>query len=289
MLPALWRFLLVVTNVIVAWMRKPLVVANWKTYVETQKDARALLRAARRAARSWSGVDVWVAPQATLVSAVVDKLKRSDISVGSQAVSPFLGGQHTGEVSAASLADAGVQFVIIGHSERRYPALGAGENDEEIRAQVARASEAALAVVLCVGERERAAGPESDAHFAVVEHQLTSALKDNVPDTLLVAYEPVWAIGKSAVDAIQPEQLEEMVIFIRKTLAQILGAQGGLASGRERSAALRVPILYGGSVEAENVAGLLMRGDIAGFLVGHASVSAHSFVEILKSVRHAKH
>jgi triosephosphate isomerase len=125
-----------------------------------------------------------------------------------------------------------------------------------------------------VGETERL--PDG-SHFSYIAAQLSSALEGALPHAakMLVAYEPVWAIGKSATEAMQPSELEETVIFIRKTLADLLG----------RSDALKVPILYGGSVEGENAHALLTQGGVNGFLVGHASATLNSFVEILKACR----
>lgn len=190
------------------------------------------------------------------------------LKVGGQTVSAQTEGAHTGEVSAKMLKAAGATFVIVGHSERR-----AYESDGVVHAQIERAAEAGLIPVLCVGEREH---KEDGAHFGFIEEQLMSALREfRRTQKLIVAYEPVWAIGKTAEDAMQPESVEETVIFIRKILAQSLG----------RPAALKVPILYGGSVEAENAKALLERGGVAGFLVGHASAKPETFVELLNACK----
>ncbi len=159
-------------------------------------------------------------------------------------------------------------MVIVGHSERRAQ----GETDDMVRAQIERAQEAGLTAVLCVGEKEQDA---TGAHFNLIAGQLTKALSGtNITSIkLVIAYEPVWAIGKSAVEAMTPPDVREMVIFIRKTLADILG----------RPAAVKVPILYGGSVEGTNARQLLEEGGVGGFLVGHASADWNSFNEILKN------
>ena len=165
----------------------------------------------------------------------------------------------------------GVSFAIIGHSERR----AAGETNEQINSQLLRAQDAGIRAVLCVGERERSA---SGDYFEVLKEQLVSALSGS-PKTmaakLVIAYEPVWAIGKTAADAMKPSELRETVIFIRKTVADILG----------REALSRVAILYGGSVEGANAEALIAQGDVSGFLVGHASAQFDSFMEILKACR----
>ena len=187
-------------------------------------------------------------------------------------VSPFDSAQdkaHTGEVSAAMLKQAGAQFCIVGHSERR----ALGEDNNTVHEQFARALGAGLAAVLCVGETERSA---EGAHFSFIESQLASAFAGvgSVARRAVVAYEPLWAINKSAADAVRLQELEEMAIFIKKVLTDILG----------RAAAAKVPILYGGSVEGSN-AGQLLESGISGFLVGHASADIGSFIEILTQCR----
>ena len=165
----------------------------------------------------------------------------------------------------------GATFSIIGHSERRAQ----GETEEMVRVQIKHAAAAGLTPILCIGESER---DPAGAYLGTIAGQLRSALdgfkKDGVPK-LVVAYEPVWAIGKSANDAMKGADLREMSIFIKKTLAEQF----------EKKAAMRIPILYGGSVEASNARALLDEGDVSGFLVGHASAEVDSFVEILKAVK----
>ncbi len=179
--------------------------------------------------------------------------------------------KHTGDVSGTMLRNAGADFVIIGHSERR----AGGDTDALVRAQLERATAAGLAPILCIGELERTRDAD---HFSFVEEQLNAALK-NIPKNtlkkLVVAYEPVWAIGKSAQDAMKPSDLHEMSIFIRKMLTELL----------DRPMAVRIPVLYGGSVEPDNAAQLLKEGAVSGFLVGHASVSSDSFVAIIKQCK----
>jgi triosephosphate isomerase len=164
----------------------------------------------------------------------------------------------------------GVSFAIVGHSERRAQ----GETDELVRAQLAAALAAGLTAILCVGETER----EPDgSHWAQVANQIHRALHGITPvaGRLIVAYEPVWAIGKSAAEAMRGEELEETAIFVRKIVSEALG----------REAMARVPILYGGSVEPENAGALIREGGINGFLVGHASADIDSFIEILKACK----
>jgi triosephosphate isomerase len=252
-------------------MRKRLVVGNWKMYIEKSEEARGLALALRRKLRGLSGVDVFVAPPFTMLPAISSLLESSPIRVGAQTVSAHNDGKHTGEVSALTLKSSGAQFVIVGHSERR----AAGDSDAAVRGQLERAIAAGLTPILCVGEERRSHDGE---HFSFIEEQLNATLK-NVPKNLLkkliVAYEPVWAIGKSAEEAMKPADLEEMTIFIRKMLAELL----------DREAGLKVPVLYGGSVEAENAAQLVKEGGVNGFLVGRASAHAESFLAIIEACK----
>ena len=168
------------------------------------------------------------------------------------------------------LKHAGAAFVIVGHSEQRV----AGMTDTLVHAQLVRVADKGLTAVLCVGELERDA---AGGQYAAVESQLRAAFGGlpYLAKKVIVAYEPVWAIGKSAESALAPQELEEMVIFIRKILADIL----------TRPTALKVPILYGAAVEAENADMLIKDGGVAGLLVGHASADIDSFLNILKACK----
>ncbi len=251
--------------------RKRLIVGNWKMYIEKPEDARVFALAVRRKLRGLTGVDVWIAPPTPFVAEVANILESSPIKVGTQKVTHHKDPKHTGSISATMLKGIGASFVIVGHSEYR---LAAGTNDK-VRAQLERTIEAVLAPILCIGEESREADGE---HFSVIEEQLSSALK-NIPKNtlkkLVIAYEPVWAIGKHAEDAMKPADLQEMMIFIRKMLADLL----------DREMALKIPILYGGSVEAENASALLKEGGVNGFLVGRASAHIESFLEIINECK----
>ena len=252
-------------------MKKRLIIGNWKMYVETPQKATAFAKELRAKMRSLPNVEVGLAPSYTLLSAVAEALKRSTIKMGAQGVSRYHADAHTGEVSAKMLKEAGVSFVIVGHSERR----ALGETEEVVRTQMMEVGEAGLTVVLCVGEKERDA---SGDYFTFIKQQLTSALvglNKKTLSKLVVAYEPVWAIGKTAVDAMKPHEIQETIIYIRKVLTEVQG----------REQALKIPILYGGSVEAENASAIIKEGGVSGFLVGHASANIETFLPILKALK----
>lgn len=238
-------------------------------YIETQEEASVIARELRSKMRGLTGVEVMLAPSFTLIPTVALALKRSAVKVGAQGVSRYHADAHTGEVNTIMLKDAGASFVIVGHSERRV----LGETEDIIRKQMLEVAGSGLTAVLCVGERER--DPSGD-YFEFIKTQIVSALAGHGKKTfnnLVIAYEPVWAIGKHAIDAPDARDVQEVVIFIRKVLTELM----------DHATAVKVPILYGGSVEAENAAAFFTEGGVQGLLVGHASASVETFLPILKA------
>jgi triosephosphate isomerase len=250
-------------------MSKRLVVANWKMYVATPKEVAAFGAAFAKQSGGFAGVDVWVAPPALLIAPLCAIASAAHVKVGAQHVSAYPHGAHTGDISAAMVKAAGATFTIVGHSEER----AAGQSDTQVRDALMQAVANKLVPVLCVGEEVRDA---NGSHFEYIAQQLHTALQTfpKMGTRLVVAYEPVWAIGKSAADAMKPSDLQEMHIFIRKTLTGMMG----------RAGADQVPVLYGGSVEVDNAPALIEEGGVAGFLVGHASADPKIFIELLKSL-----
>jgi triosephosphate isomerase len=190
------------------------------------------------------------------------------IVLGAQDVFWEKGGAYTGEISPEEIKSVGAKYVILGHSERR----ALGETNEIVNEKVIASLKAGLNVILCIGESNR----DSYAlYLKFLREELESALLD-VPkkelNNLIVAYEPIWAIGKRAKDAMSPHKMHEMSIFIKKILTETF----------DKKSASKVPVLYGGSVEPENAEGLLALGEIDGFLLGHASLDAGQFNEILR-------
>lgn len=240
---------------------QPFIVGNWK-----MNGARAMLSEARaidRGAARYPGVRVGIAPPFTLINAMAEAMQAAQ--VGSQDCHAEASGAFTGDVSAPMLADAGAQFVIVGHSERRAMH---GESDATVMAKAEAALAAGLEVIVCVGETEA----ERDAGQAevIVTGQLAGSLPqgDDAAARVTVAYEPVWAIGTGRVPMV--EDVAAMHGAIRAKLDDIYGESG---------AAVR--ILYGGSVNAKNAAELLAVDDVGGALVGGASLTAESFLAIV--------
>ncbi|KTR84852.1 triosephosphate isomerase [Novosphingobium barchaimii] len=239
----------------------PYIVGNWKMNGTraSLSEARAIDRGAARLPK----VQVAIAPPATLLHRTREAVEL--IGIGGQDCHAKDSGAFTGDISAAMLKDAGADFTIVGHSERRTLH---GETDADVRAKAEAALGAGLAVILCVGETEG----ERDAGNAesVVGGQLEGSCphSDGAVDKLTVAYEPVWAIGTGRVPSV--DDVAAMHKAIRAKLVSIYGEAGA-----------GVRILYGGSVKAENASELLSIRDVGGALVGGASLTAESFLAIV--------
>lgn len=216
--------------------------------------------------------EVVIAPVFTALKTVADRLEGSNIKVAGQDCSTETEqGAHTGEVSAEMIKDAGATYVIVGHSERRQYYC---ETDLLVRKKTQAAISAGLTAIVCVGE-SLAQRDQGNAE-SVVSGQLEgglSGLTASDLDRIIVAYEPVWAIGTGRTAT--PEQAQEMHAFIRRVFAQ----------RHLQSAADALRILYGGSVKPDNIAGLMAQPDIDGALVGGASLKAESFAEIVNYKR----
>ena len=241
-----------------------MIVGNWKMNT-TVAEAEALAGGIADGMPKGLDVSVVVCPPFVSLVAVLSALQDSDISVGAQDAHHEVSGAFTGEVSAQMLEGI-CQYVIVGHSERRTIFV---ETDLVVNLKVKAVLEAGMTPILCVGEslEER----ESGRAEQVVESQLRSGLDGvDVGGGIVVAYEPVWAIGTGR--SASPEIAQAMMAHIRGTLA----AMGG------EDAAAGVPLLYGGSVNGGNIGGYMEQGDVDGALVGGASLDAESFVEIVR-------
>lgn len=249
--------------------RRPYIVGNWKMHGTRAmlSEARAIDRAAQRLLK----VEVAIAPPYTLIHPIHREAEL--IAVGAQDCHEAEGGAFTGDISAAMLADAGAQFVILGHSERRE---GHGETSDRVRAKAEAALAAGLKIILCCGENAetRASGQAID----FVRGQLMASLPQlpagfaEIGERITVAYEPIWAIGTGQTAT--PDDIAEMHAAIRALLIETFGAEQGA----------EVRILYGGSVKPENAGEILRVADVGGALVGGASLTADSFMGIALAV-----
>lgn len=242
----------------------PLVIGNWKMNGDGQSLALADEIAA--AALEVRGrVRAGIAPPATLLSRLAERLSGQPVKIGGQDCHAARSGAHTGDVAAAMLAEAGASFVILGHSERR---ADHGEDSALVSAKASAALDAGLTAVICVGESldERDAGRAED----VVTRQVAESLPPARATSLVVAYEPVWAIGTGRTAS--PADVGAMHAAIRMTLGRLLSDAGE-----------RTPILYGGSVKPSNAAELAAVPDVDGALVGGASLVAADFAAILRA------
>jgi len=249
--------------------RIPLMAGNWKMHA-TRSEAVALAEGITAGVAGLSGREVLVAPPFTALESVARVVGGSPVLLAAQNLHWEAKGAFTGEVSAAMLRDVGCTHVIIGHSERRQYF---GETDATVAKKVASAQASGLTAILCVGET--LAEREAAQTLVVIERQLRGGLLGcdaAAIRAVVIAYEPVWAIGTGRVAT--PEQAQEVHAFIRRILGEL--------GGREAEAGCR--ILYGGSVKPENIDELMRQSDIDGALVGGASLQVESFVRIAKFV-----
>lgn len=241
----------------------PLIAGNWKMH-KTLAEAKALAREIRQGLSPNLAVEVAVAPPYTALAAVAAEIAGSPIRLAAQDTHWEMQGAYTGAISPLMLTDVGCHFVIIGHSERRQYF---GETDDTVNRKVKAALAAGLAPIVCVGET--LAEREQGQTFRVVENQIRRGLADlsgSPRERLVIAYEPVWAIGTGRTAT--PEQAQEVHRLIREMLPEVVGLTA-------------VRILYGGSVTPDNAKDLLAQPDINGALVGGASLKAASYLGII--------
>jgi len=245
--------------------RRPLIAANWKMH-KTLEEARTLAREVRRGLTYGLKAEVALAPPFTALATVAEELAGSDLRLAGQDTFWERQGAYTGAISPVMLKDVGCRYVIVGHSERRQYF---GDTDRTVNRKLKAVREVGLCPICCIGEslEERQAGQT----LARVGQQLADGLADLSPITgeqLVLAYEPVWAIGTGLTAT--PQQAQEVHAFIRSLLRELLHAE-----------AEEVRILYGGSVTPDNAASLMAEADIDGALVGGASLKSASFLGIV--------
>jgi triosephosphate isomerase len=250
--------------------RRPLIAGNWKMF-KTPGEAAETAKQLVRHAGAVTDIDMMIAPTFIALAAVFAAIKNSPVALGAQNLYWENEGAYTGEISAPMLKSAGCQYCIIGHSERRQYF---GETDETVNKKIKAAIKAGLQPVFCVGETEKER--ESGQTLSILDKQIKKGLEGLVSaqlDSLIIAYEPIWAIGtgKTATD----DQAQEVHRFIRSLVKDNFG----------RALSDSIRILYGGSVKPDNIASLMAMSDIDGALVGGASLSAESFSQIIKFKR----
>jgi len=244
-------------------MRKPFIAANWKlnkTISETQEFISGLIPAVK----DLSGVDIVIAPPFTSLSAAAEKLKGTNVTLAAQNAFHEEKGAYTGEISPLMLIDIGCKYVIVGHSERRQYF---NETDDIVNKKIKAAKKAGLGVVFCIGESldNREAGKT----FDVLNREMEKGLNGIDPEDMVIAYEPIWAIGTGRTAT--PEQAQEVHSYIREKINVLYGKKAD-----------EICIIYGGSVTPENIDSLMACKDVDGALVGGASLKVESFIKIIK-------
>ncbi len=248
-------------------MRKPFIAANWKMN-KTIREMKEFLSFFIPEIKDKSDRDIVIAPPFTLLNSVSEIIKGTKIILAAQDVFYEEKGAYTGEISPLMLVDAGCQYVIIGHSERRQYF---GETDEIVNRKIIASKKAGLGIIFCIGEslQEREAGRT----FEVLQREIEKGLKEVEPSKLVIAYEPIWAIGTGKTAT--TEQAQEAHSFIRKQLMNLYGNKAD-----------KLCIIYGGSVTPENIDSLMACEDVDGVLVGGASLKPESFARIVDFKKH---
>lgn len=250
---------------------KKLIVGNWKMNPVSLDEAKDIVSVTKRTMTKTKNITTVLCPPAVFLSDVSRAVAGStNVYTGGQDAFWEAQGSFTGEISPMMLASLGAGYVILGHSERRKK----GESDEQISSKLRLSLEAGLMVILCIGETVR---DEQVKYLEVISTQIKKAFATVTAkqlSTVVVAYEPVWAIGKDSKGPMTPRDVYEMTIFIKKVIAELYG----------QKSAMQMVILYGGSVNAESAPALVRDGEVAGLLVGRESISPEGFSAILRVV-----
>lgn len=254
---------------------KKLIVGNWKMNPPTTEEAKAIFRKIKRIAGRIRKSEVVICPSEIHLSALARLASGGKVSLGVQDVFWEDEGFFTGQVSPMQARDAGATYAIVGHSEKRK----LGETNEQVAKKLKAVVRDGLVGILCIGEAER----DRDGRFYdVLASELLGSLSEVKAEALkksvVIAYEPIWEIGRADMRAMKPLSVHETSIFIRKVINDAFGAQASHA----------VPILYGGSVSAENARAIVFDGEMDGLLIGRQSLDANAFSEILKQIDSSK-
>lgn len=253
-------------------MSKKIIIANWKLNPINQKEAEKLLKQIIKDLKYKKSEIVFCPPIVYLN--VLKKLSRK-FKFGVQNIFYENTGSFTGEISSIMAKNLGAEYVILGHSERR----ALGEDDKFINKKVKQALDFGLIPIICIGEKERDAEHE---YLNFIQKQINDSLNNisrlNI-SKIIIAYEPLWAIGKNSIREATGEEFREMRVFIKKTLNDKFGLE----------AMNKIKIIYGGSVNFKNVSDFIQIGESDGFLVGRDSLNAEKFIKIIQNVENAKY
>ena len=253
-------------------MGNKLIIANWKMNPGSVEDAREIITEINKKTRSFGDVRLVVCPPFVFlneVSSIISLSKK--IFLGAQDIFIGQGVSHTGEVGVELLKKAGVKYIIVGHSDRRASL----DSHELVKEKMLGSLKEGFKVILCVGEKER---NEHGDHYHEVREQIEDAiakLPRKFVKNLIIAYEPVWAIGRPESEAIKPDQLHEITIFIKRLISDILGEKE----------IKKVKILYGGSVTKNNAKEIFEKGNVDGLLIGRESLKVENFLELIGEIK----
>ena len=246
---------------------KKIIIANWKQNPKKLSEARKIITDLKKLSRK-PRFEVVVCPPLPFISALG---RAKSLSLGAQDVSFEKEGAHTGEVSASQLRSVGISYVIVGHSERR----AMGETSEIVAKKALAALKEKISPIICIGEKER---HSEGAHWQVISREIHASLAGiprSVISRIVMAYEPIWAIGSSSKGAMRAEDVGESAIFIKKVLSEIYG----------NTTASKVRIVYGGSVDDKNAKDIANASGVSGFLVGRQSLKPKSFLSIAETLK----
>ena len=252
-------------------MVNKLIVANWKMNPGSAEKAKEIASEINKKFKSSDDLQLVICPPFIFLNEVSKIISQSkNIILGAQDIFVGQGVSHTGEVGIKLLKSAGVKYVLVGHSERRE----ALDTNDVVKEKMMGSLKEGLKVILCVGEKER---NEHGDHYHEVRKQIENAiikLPKGLIKNLIIAYEPVWAIGKPENEAIKPDQLHEITIFIKRLVSDILGAKE----------VGKVKILYGGSVTKNNFKEIIEKGNVDGLLIGRESLKINNFLELIREI-----
>ncbi|MFA6515310.1 MAG: triose-phosphate isomerase [Candidatus Paceibacterota bacterium] len=246
------------------------IVANWKMNPQSQKEAEILFRSISTLVKNIKNTKVIICPSFTHLF-ISQKIKSKKIILGAQNVAKEIEGSHTGEVSPKMLKNMGVCYVIVGHSERR----STGESNENINKKILNLLKYKISPILCVGENKR---DHDGFYLSYVGEQIKECLSGvtrSQVKNIIIAYEPVWAIGKSATREATKEEFMEMKIFIKKVISDIY----------DTKIAHSISILYGGSVNSQNAKTFAIEGGADGLLIGRDSLNSKKLGAILSAIK----